>query len=255
MRSTLIVARYTFIDVYRSKVMASVIFLGLGLLLVAYIASEFSYGAPAKVALDFSLGLTTISNLVMAIFIGGTLIRKEIEQRTLYMILSRSISRSSFLTGKILGLSTVLLTNTIVLSVLGQLIFYYFGGSFQKLIYWSMLFSFLESFIVMLFAVFFSLLANTVLSVIFTLVVFVVGHSLNETAKLLISRENQLISVVLKISSVFVPNLYKMNLKDFVLYKQELPMNFLMTTGVYGVTYIVALLLTITYIFKNKNLD
>lgn len=255
MKNTLTVAKYTFIDVYRSKVMASIFFMALGLLFVAYIASEFAYGAPAKVALDFSLGLTTISNLVMAIFIGATLIRKEIDQRTLYMILSRSISRHSFLIGKILGLSLVLIINTTILSLVGQSVFYYLGGSFQKLIYWCMLFSFFESFIIMLFAILFSLITNTALSVIFSLVVFVVGHSLNETSKILMAKESVVVSTILNIASYVVPNFYKLNLKDFVLYKQTLPMNYLINTGVYSTFYIAALLCLLASIFKNKNLD
>lgn len=255
MKNTLTVAKYTFIEVYRSKVMVSIFFMALGLLAVAYVASEFAYGAPAKVALDFSLGLTTVSNLIMAIFIGATLIRKEIDQRTLYMVLSRSISRSSFLVGKVLGLSIVLFINTVVLNLIGQALFHYLGGSFQNLIYWCMLFSFFESLIVMLFAILFSLITNTALSVIFTVVIFIAGHSINETSKILIAKDSHLFSGILKISNFFIPNFYKLNLKDFVLYKQSIPLNYLLSTEGYGLLYIMALLFAVAAIFKNKNLD
>lgn len=69
MKKTLIVAKYTFIEVYRSKVMMSIVFIATGLMLVAYVASEFAYGAPAKVALDCGFGLMSLSNIVMGIFI------------------------------------------------------------------------------------------------------------------------------------------------------------------------------------------
>ncbi len=255
MKKTLIVAKYTFIDVYRSKVMVSILFMGIGLLIATYIASEFAYGAPAKVALDFGLGLMTISNLVMAIFIGATLLRKEIEQRTLYMILSRSISRSSFLVGKILGLSIVLLINTLVLSLMGIAIFLFLGGSFQTLIIWAILFSFFEAFLTLLFAVFFSLITNTAMAIIYTVVVFIVGHSLNATAKNLFVKSNAVFQSIIDTANIFIPHYYKLNLKDFILYKQVLEFDYLVNTQMYVIAYALALLFLIAYVFKNKNLD
>lgn len=255
MKNILTVTKYTFIEVYRSKVMASVFFLAMGLVLVTYIASEFAYGAPAKVALDFGLGIITLSNLAMAIFIGSTLLNKEIEQKTLYMILSRSIPRSSFLYGKILGLSAVLLINTFVLSLISIGIYLYLEGSFQVLFVWATYFSFVEAFIIMLFAVLFSLLTNTTMSVIYTIVVFVVGHSLNETSKMFFAKTNAVFSKIIDLSFFIVPNFYKLNLKDFVLYKQDVDFSYLIGVQSYAFLYTASLLLFIAYIFKNKNLD
>ncbi|MDO9181767.1 MAG: ABC transporter permease subunit, partial [Bacteriovorax sp.] len=128
MNKTSVVAKYTFIEVYRSKVMLSIVFIAIGLVFISYVASEFAYGAPAKVALDFGFGLTSISNLIMSIFIGSTLLSKEIENRTLYMILSRPISRTSFMLGKVIGLSSVLIINTLILSLLSVGIYCFLGG-------------------------------------------------------------------------------------------------------------------------------
>jgi ABC-type transport system involved in multi-copper enzyme maturation permease subunit len=255
MKNVLTVAKFTFIDVYRSKVMASVFFLAIGLLLVTYIASEFAYGAPAKVALDFGLGIITLSNLGMAIFIGSTLIYKEIEQRTLYMILSRSIHRSSFIFGKLIGLSLVLIINTLVLSLLSAGIFYYLDGHFQSLFIWATYFSFIEAFIIMLFSVLFSLLTNTTMSVIYSLIVFIVGHSINETSKLFFAKNNMFFKKIIDLSLYIIPNFYKLNLKDFVLYKQEMSTSYLVGVQSYAFFYTAALILIIIYIFKNKNLD
>ena len=157
MNKTLIVAKYTFIEVYRSKVMLSIFFMAIGLILVTYIASEFAYGAPAKVALDFGFGLTSISNLIMAIFIGSTLLSKEIENRTLYMILSRPLSRTSFMLGKVAGLSSVLAINTTILGLVTVGIYCFLGGKPSGLMFWTGWFSLVEAFIIMLFAILFSI--------------------------------------------------------------------------------------------------
>lgn len=255
MKNVITVARFTFIEVYRSKVMTSIIFLALFLLFVTYVASEFAYGAPAKVALDFGLGIITLSNLGMAIFIGATLLSKEIEQRTLYMILSRSISRTSFLVGKIIGLSSVLLINTAVLSMTSLSIYLYLEGTFQGLFMWAVYFTFVEAFIVMLFAVLFSLLTNTTMAVLYSILIFIIGHALNETSKLFFAKTNALMKEIINISFYIVPNFYKLNLKDFVIYKKSIELDYLTGMQIYSLVYVAALLFLITNIFKNKNLD
>ncbi len=255
MKNVLTVSKYTFIEVYRSKVMISILFLALGLLLITYVASEFAYGAPAKVALDFGFGIMALSNMGMAIFIGSTLLTKEVEQRTLYMILSKPISRVSFLAGKIIGLSSVLLINTVILSLLSIGVFIFLEGKFQELMIWSCFFSFLEAILVLLMTVLFSLITNTAMSVIYTIVLVVIGHSLNETSKILFTKMNPFFNTSMKIGNVLLPNLYKLNLKDFVLYQQNISSQYLWNVLTYFMLYTAALLIFVVQIFKNKNLD
>lgn len=255
MKNITTVAKYTFIEVFRSKVMMSILFLALGLVLITYVASEFTYGAPTKIALDFGLGIMTLSNLGMAVFIGSTLLTKEVEQRTIYMILSKPISRFSFLTGKIIGLSSVLLINTAVLSSLSIGIFSFLGGKVHGLILWASFFSFLEALLILLLAVLFSLITNTAMSVIYTITLTVIGHSLNETSKLIFAKMNPFFNSSVKVANIILPNLYKLNLKDFVLYQQEISFDYLFKVLIYFLLYAGALLIFVTQIFKNKNLD
>jgi ABC-type transport system involved in multi-copper enzyme maturation permease subunit len=255
MKKTFVVAKYTFIEVYRSKVMVSLLFLAIGLLGITYIASEFAYGAPAKIALDFGLGIMSISNLIMAIFIGATLLSKEIEQRTLYMILSRPISRSGFLLGKILGLSLVLLINTIVLSSLTIGIYIFLDGVYNSLFIWAAYFAFVEALIVLLFAVLFSLLTNTAMSVVYTMGVFITGHAINEASKIFFAKASTVFSTILDAAFIVIPGFYKLNLKDFVIYQQHVETTFLVNTHIYIGLYLCALVFLISFIFKRKNLD
>lgn len=251
----LTVAKFTFLEVYRSKLMFGLFFLALGLLVTTYVASEFAYGAAAKVAMDVGLGIMSLSNLAIAIFIGSTLLSKEIEQRTLYMVLSRPISRVSFLLGKIAGLSTVLLLNSIILGVLSIGLFLQQGGSYQPLFLWTLIFAFFEALIVMIFAIFFSLITSMTLSVICTFAIYVTGHALNETSKIIFLKMNSVFKIIVDFCYFFIPNLYKLNLKDFLLYQQVLDIKYLLTTQLYAVMYLTGILCAVAVIFKNKNLD
>lgn len=255
MKNTLVVAKFTFLEVYRSKLMISLVFISIGVVGVSLVATEFAYGAAAKVALDFGLGITSIVNLIIAIMIGANLISKEIEQRTLYMIISRPISRVSFLIGKIMGLSSVLLINSLLLGILTILLYMFHRGEVSTLFFWTIAFSFFESFIVLLFAVLFSLITNTTLSIIYTILVFVIGHALNETSQIIFTKISPLFSSLVSISNFILPNFYRINLKEYLIYKQTLEFEYLLRTQFYILFYIISLISLVVFLFKNKNLD
>ena len=255
MKSVLTVTKFTFIEVYRSKIMLSLIFIALGLIFVTHVASQIAYGAPEKVALDFGLGVLSISNIAIAIFIGATLLNKEIEQKTLYMILSRPLSRASFLIGKTLGLSAILFINTFLLLIMCVGMYLFVGGHYDPLIAWCAFFSFLESIIVLLLAVYFSLITNTTMSVIYTIATYITGQAFNEASQTLFAKTNSYFTNTLKLVTVIIPHFYKLNLKDFVLYRQNLASSYLFSVVLYSLTYTIFMYFLISHIFNRKNLD
>ena len=105
MIKSLIVAKYTFKELLKSKIVVASLWLGFSVLILTYVTSEYSYGNPAKVAIDFGLGASSLVCLAISIFMGVSLISDEIESRTIYLSLSRPISRSNFLIGKILEMN------------------------------------------------------------------------------------------------------------------------------------------------------
>lgn len=255
MKAILTVTKFTFIEVYRSKVLVSLLLIAMGLVVVTYVASEVAFGAPAKVALDFGLGLMSLSNVAIAIFIGATLLNKEIEQKTLYMILSRPLSRASFLIGKTLGLSAILLMNSFLLILMCVGMYLFLGGQYQSLIGWCAVFSFLEAVLVLLFAVYFSLVTNTTMSVIYSIAVYVVGHAISSVGENIFAKSNVFFSSVLKVSMIVIPHFYELNLKDFVLYRQDITLHYLLSVVLYSFIYMGFMYCLISYVFNRKNLD
>lgn len=255
MKNIFVISKYTFIEVYRSKVMLGILFLSVAMIFMTFIASAFAYGAPEKVALDFSIGIMSVTNLLMSIFLGVTLVSKEIESRTLYMIISRPISRFSYLLGKIIGLSSVLIINTIFLTLVGMISYRYLGGVGDELIYWVSFFNLLEAIIILLFGVLFSLISNPSLAAVFTMLVLISGHAITSTISNFFAKSSTTVMMTLKYSLFFIPDLDRLNLKDFLIYKQSLPANFLLSNFLYASFYIGAILIALSLIFDKKNLD
>ena len=255
MRSALVVARYTFQEVLKSRVMYSTLILGAALLVVSFVAATFTYGVPERVALDFGLGMLVLSSVGIAIFMGVGLLSGEIETRTVYMVLSRPVSRFSFLGGKILGMFAILAINILFLGITACALFFLLGGHLSPLIFYCILFSALEAALCLLLVLFFSLLTNNTMSVIYTIALYIAGHAVTSSQLTRMAERNSLLMYFLKFYAIFFPNFSKINLREYVLYKQSLPPDFLLNAGLYGIAYVLFLVMLTGLIFKHKNLD
>jgi ABC-type transport system involved in multi-copper enzyme maturation permease subunit len=250
-----IISKTTFKEIIKSKILINTVFLGLFLLIVTFVAYSFTYGAPDRIALDFGLGMLSLSSVGISIFIGVGLLSKEIESRTVYMIISRPVSRHVFLIGKILGLSLVLILNILILSALTLSLYFLIGGAFSPLILWSILFIILEAILVLFIICFFSLVTTQTISVMLTIIVYVIGQGVKAAQETGFAKMNSMINQVLEFYHFLLPGFYKFNIKEFVIYKSTLPTSYLAGTFTYGVAYSLFLLLMCIFVFERKNLD
>lgn len=102
------IARNTFRESVRDKVLYVVAFFALLMLIASLGFGWISIGDQLQVMQDFSLAVLSFFGALMAVFIGAGLVHKEIDKRTIYTILSKPVRRWQFLIGKYLGLLAVL---------------------------------------------------------------------------------------------------------------------------------------------------
>lgn len=249
------VAYYTAKEVIKSKVLYNIFFLGIGLLLVTFVAYSFTYGEPSRVSLDFGLGMLNLSSVGIAIFMGVGLLTNEIENRTVYMIISRPVPRYCFILGRIAGLVSVLLINIFMLSFITLSLYFFIGGEFQPLILWCIFFICLESILILIIVSFFSLITSPTLATVLTIVLYIVGNGINESKLTVFVEKRPLIRIIIEAYHYVLPGFYKLNLKDFVLYKQNIDMSFIGGNAIYAILYSTSLLIISIFIFNRKNLD
>ncbi len=253
MKNLVLISKQTFLEIYQSKILMNVLFIAIGLLLVTAVTAEFSYGVADKVALDVGLGFLSLSLVGISIFMGASLINSEIENRTLYMIISRPVSRSYFFIGKMLGLSGILLVNTIGLSIVVFGLYGFLGGGYHYLIPWSLLFIYLESLIILLCVTFFSLISNRALTVLITITLFITGHGIEGVKSTSLYVNRGVVKVFVDIYSKYLLNLEKLNIKNFVLYDGLLESSFLYSTLAYSLVWIAFFLMSSLLVFNKKD--
>lgn len=251
----LVISKYTFTDFLKSKIFYVTLAVGFITMLMTYVATEFTYGVPEKVALDVGLGMLSLSSLGIALFMGVTLLSKEIDSRTVYMVISRPVPRWVFITGKICGLICVLILNITLLSAMTLLCAKLLGGEINSLTYLAIGFNLLESVLLLLVVVFFSLFTNTTLSIVISLLLLISGHALKGAQGTMFVEGRPLLKTALEFYHLVLPAFYKLNLKDYVVYSQGLEIGYIGQYFLYGITYSLFLLILIIHIFNRKNLD
>jgi len=253
MKNLYLISRQTFLEIYQSKILMNVLFLGALLLFITFVAAEFSYGVADRIALDVGLGCLSLSLVGVSIFMGASLINSEIENRTLYMVISRPVSRSSFFIGKMMGLSGILLVNIFGLSLFVFGLYYMLGGSFHYLIPWSLAFIYIESLLVLYCVVFFSLVSNTALTVLITLSLYVTGHAIEGVKETGFYANRGWVQAIVDFYSIYFPNLEKFNVKTFVLYDNILESSYLYSSLAYALLWIFIFLGASLFVISKKD--
>lgn len=251
---SLLIGGQTFKEIYKSKILFGTLLIGLFLLLMTFVVAEFSYGVPGKVTLDIGLGLISLSGVSIALFLGARLLPSEIENRTLYMVLSRPVSRKDFLIGKMIGLSGILLANLLFLYLLLYGLIFLLGGKTGDLLGWSLFFIFIESLLVMLMVVFFSLISNTIISIIMTLTLFVAGHGVETVKQTSLYLNDGNLKVFIDLYSQWMPNFNAFNIKSFVLYEKFIEPSWLLRASSYASLWCLLFLILSVVIFNKREL-
>jgi Cu-processing system permease protein len=118
MNRTFAIAINTFREAVRDKVLYGVVGLASSLLIFTLALAELSLNQQSRVVADVGLASISFFAIVVAVFLGSSLLYKEIERKTLYVILPKPIERWEFLVGKFLGIA---LTGTVFVGIMGAI--------------------------------------------------------------------------------------------------------------------------------------
>src|SRR3982751_1214805 len=111
----LAIAKNAFREAVRDRILYNLIIFVLLITASAIFLGELTAGQEARVIVDLGLSSILLFGVFIAIFVGVSLVWKEIEKKTVYSIFSKPIGRGEFIVGKYLGLCGTLLVNVAVM--------------------------------------------------------------------------------------------------------------------------------------------
>ena len=176
MSKILLIAQNTYREAIRDKVLHNVVFLALALLLFSIVLGDWSVFDRSGVIKSFGLTISSLSALLLAVFVGIQLLQKEMQRRTLFALLSKPVRRTEFILGKWIGLMLILATHLLLMMSAIELILWFVDGDPGWNMMQAALMIWFEMAILSSAALLFSTFSTPTLSSLFTIGVYIAGH-------------------------------------------------------------------------------
>jgi Cu-processing system permease protein len=230
-------------------------------LIVAFLMLGFSYFLATltivesrKILLDFGLSATSLAGAMMALYLGVAAVAKEIELRTIYTILSKPVSRSGYLAGKLLGCFSVLAVGHLLLGLTVRFILFAASEPVPEGFYSCLLLILMESTLLLGIASFFSVFSNTILASGLTFAFFLIGRSNQAFLTMSEKAATDEVKAIASAFYYFFPNLERYNIRDVVAYGQPYPEQMIWIGLLYLVGYLLFAFAGACLIFERRDL-
>ncbi len=247
------IAANTFRETIRNKILYAILAFALLVIGLSYFLADLSVGELTRIIADVGLACIHIFGVIMAVFIGITLVSNEVDRKTVYLILSRPVPRWEFIVGKMLGLCGTLAMTTLVMAGTLFLVHAGYGGIPEVGIFVASAGIYLELVLLTCLASLFSTVTTPVLSAIFTLSVFLIGHLSHDLIYFGSRAGSQAVRSLSQVLYYLLPNLELFNWKNEVVYGGA--RSFFLLAGATGYLFLYggAVILLACLLFSRKD--
>jgi len=247
-------ASVTFRESIRNRTILAILLLGAAFAASALLLAALALDQRIRVITDWGLFCLSVFGVGMAILLGVNLVQKEVGRKTLYVVLSRPLSRWQYVVGKFLGMLAVLLVVMLVLTCTLIVMLLLEGRAPGSLLVKAMVLSGAEIVLVAALALFFSSFSSPYLSGLFTLGTFVVGRSLPELEKLIDRLQLPPLHALLKGLFFLLPDFADFQRAPRVVNDIPIPWQELASALTYGAGYCLILVLLSCWVFSKREL-
>jgi ABC-type transport system involved in multi-copper enzyme maturation permease subunit len=251
------IAVHTFRESVREKVLYNLVVFGLLMIGAGLVLGSVSVGINEIALVNLGLSAISVFGLLIAVFIGVSLVWKEMERRTLYNVLSKPVARSEFVLGKFLGLVLTLMVNTAIMTAGFYLVVWYEKGRLSapdlaplEAIYFILL----QLMLVVGVAVLFSTISSPALSAIFTFSLYLIGNLLGDFRAFGEESGSAVLRGLLRAISMILPDFGAFSDITPSAHGELIPGARILSHSLYAVLYATALVSATILIFERRDL-
>ncbi|MBD2186616.1 ABC transporter permease [Pseudanabaena mucicola] len=244
-------------NVFRETVREQVLYLSLlyTLILVSamMLLPQFSYDSSAKMIVDVGVAAIEVVSLLVAVLVGTNLINKEIDKRTIFILIAKPMHRAEFVIGKHLGLTAVVGALVSIMTA----IFIALMAIRQipipvPAILTANFFIFWQIMLLGAIAIFFGSFTGSLIASLLTLAAYFIGNFSRDLLLLGEISKNPSLQAVTRTFYMVLPDLSRANLKNEAVYN-ILPSLFdMFNNGVYILSYALLTLAIAILIFARR---
>lgn len=250
-----VVARNVFLEVIRDRILYLAGLFAVIMVMAAVMLPEVAAGTEDKILLDLGLATINVFTLVVAIFVGTNLVNKEIERKTVLVLIAKPVGRFEIILGKHLGLSAVigvlmLIQTSLFIAILTLRDIAFPAGSMLV----AIAFMYLEMLLIIAVTLLFGVFTSSLLATLLSFGVYFVGHLSADLIKLGQLAESESFQRVVEAMYLVLPDLERLNLKNEAVYGAALlpEPGVLFQNILYGVIYTVLLLVIAGNVFTRR---
>lgn len=249
------IALNTFKEIIRNKYLYMIVFFGIIFIFFSLLLSKLTIWDTNKIIIDFGLAMIEIFWLIWVLFVWSQLLFKEIEWKTIFLILSKPIKRSDFIIWKFIGFSIAVFIITMLQSVLFLIMLFFKEIEITKLIIWSIVNTFLKFEIILALVFFFSSFMWSLMTIIVTVLIYLLGHSFSIILDLAYKSWNTIIIYLSKWIWILLPKFEALNTKDIIWTFSNFSNLYFLWNFWASIIYIVLLLIFTNLIFSKKDFE
>ncbi len=253
MRQVWVIGKNTYREIIRDRILYGLLVFALLLMGVSLALGELSFAEQTRISANFGLSGIQLSAVILSIFLGSTLVSREIEKKTIMTLLVRPLSRVEFILGKAVGLSLVTLTLVFGLALVLISVVGFLGMEINWILFGVLLGIFFEALVLLGVTVFFSSFATPMMTVIFSASVFLIGHWLDSLRFFADRSESLEFLVVSRMVNSIIPNLENYNWREAVIYSDPIPLSQVFWAGVNALSWFGLLILLTAFIFGRRD--
>jgi ABC-type transport system involved in multi-copper enzyme maturation permease subunit len=176
MSRLLTIARWTLVEALRERLLYVVLLFAALLVAGSCVLTPLAPGAQRKVVVDLGLASMNLLGVLVILLSGAGLVRREIERRSLDVLLAHPVSRLEYVAGKWLGLVATLFVLVFAMSIVFATTLAVSEIEFRAAYGLAIGGTILELTVVASLAVLFSTFTSPTLAALFTLALFGGGH-------------------------------------------------------------------------------
>jgi ABC-type transport system involved in multi-copper enzyme maturation permease subunit len=249
----LAIVENTFKEAVRDRILIVLLVIGFLAIGSAKIIKPLALGEEAKIIKDLGLATITFTSVLITILIGGKLVYKEIEKRTIYIMLAKPVHRYQFIIGKYFGL-LLLIFFTMTIMTGGYYLMLFITtteATFSLLL--PIMMSFFELTIVTALALFFSSIATPITASLITFVVYFISHFTRDLKALSQISPSIIVKALANFFYYALPNLSNFNIRNLVVHNAIINQNAIFLSILYALIYSALILCFAALIFQRKD--
>lgn len=247
------IALNTFKEAIRDRILYLLFFFAAVSVIFSRLLAVLTVGDRVKIVKDVGLAAISLFGVLMAVLIGTGLVYKEIDKKTIFTLISKPIHRFEFLLGKFFGLVLTLFIMTALMSLIFLLTVFFHTFKIEAGLLLAILFIFIELILITAVAILFSCFSTPILSSLFSLSFFLIGHFSWGFETLIQRTKSAPLKLFVQGLYIILPDLENFNFKTEVVYGLTVLPKYYLFSALYGLAYTAFILTLAILIFKRRD--